>query len=570
MKKALSLFLCTSLMLFCLTFKAQTLDVKWSDPMIKDKTGGTFNSYIDLNSKYIYTLFTGKSKLIKIVAYDKNTFKQMTDRVICDSKIANSKEFEDLRYYKTLVFENTLYVFWYKENKKVEELYVQSFDSNLKPMNGLKKVYEVISEKGDDKKGETFVMGNKKAGEKVVIGAELSSDKGESVKIEYKVLDSKFNFLAAKQVTLPIVVNGKSNKLTSSYVLGDDGNLHIKSRVAMSKEERKNLKQGESSSYSIYSMINLSSGNIKSYTMKFDNKNIFDFDFLEDATTIKLFGFFCDLKKDKDGNDIHGVFYAIIDPKTYKLVGDFKFTYFTKTQIDDIFSKSYIGGKDRAGIFASKKDKKSEQESIASDYSIEQVQSIDKDNIVLFCSVMDNYSYQQCTTNSNGVTTCRTVYRCRKSNVTAIKIKKDGQIDWASNIDRQEDHPGLNVKDLQVMNKDGKFYAIYSSRFEESKKDETGKTTKMKRKDLDSYSDELEYAVFDYKTGKYEKKKYIINKPGVSKKEKKKLKATQVEVIDNNFYSYSIRSKAEVAPCFCFGVFYKKPPLYLAKFNVIK
>ena len=351
----------------------------------------------------------------------------------------------------------------------------------------------------------------------------------------------------------------------------------------MSKKEAKeqDLKKGESKSYAVYSLVNINSGAIKSIPIKFNDKNIFDFDYFEDANSIKLFGFFCDLNKDKDGVDIHGIFYGIIDPKTYELQGDFKFTYFTKAQLDALFKKDMENRKDRAGIFASKKDKKSEDESLSSNYIIEQVQSLDKDNIVLFCSIMRNYTVQVCTTTSTGNggtrTTCRDEPRCDKSNVTTIKINKDGKIDWATNVDRQITYHYFSAYDLKVINKDNKFFAIYGSSYDNVDSD-NGKTKKKSKKGkskteaYDNNSDRLEYAVFDYTTGKFEKKNYIVNIAGTEKKAKKKLYAANIEVMDNEFYSFSKRRKSENAPCgcMCLAIFYKTPPFYLGKFNVIK
>src|ERR1035437_4963334 len=468
MKKIILIF--TLLICSISTFlKAQTLDVKWTDRMIYDnKLDGFFEDFVGNNSKFVYAKFNKltlrmnkNADKVKLVAFDKNTMKKAGETTMMDSKDPGSaKNYKDLKYYKTIVFENLIYVFWKKESKTKVELFVQTYDSKLKPVQKVKKIYELNSDSKDSKKAEVFVMANEKVNESIVIGGELAAGKGSNVTVEYKVLKSDLSFSSANQVALPVSVSGKSKSLTSSYEYGDDGNLHIKTYVTMDKEQRKTAKKGEAYRYPIYSVVKLETGNIQSYTIKFENKNVFDFDFEVTKGAIKIFGFFCDLTKDSKGVDTHGIFYAILDPKTFQLSGEMNFTYFTKHQLDQLFAKDNdkTDRKDKA-FMQSKKKKKSEDESLSSDYVIEKVQSLDNNNIVLFCSLMYNYAVTTC----DGKGNCHTNYYCAKSNVTAFKIDGAGKIIWASNLDRKITYSGWNIYDLRVVNKENKFIVAYGS-----------------------------------------------------------------------------------------------------------
>ncbi len=542
--------------------KAQTLDVSWSDKILYDnKTDGFFQDFVGKNSNFLYAEFNKlrlvsrhKAGRLKLVAFDKKTMKKAGMVTVFDTKdAASAKKYKDLVHYKTVVFEHVIYVFWTKESKDKDELFVQTFDSKLKPAQGLKKIYELKSGKKDAKKAELFVMANHTVDETILIGGELASNKGEDIVVEFKVLKSDLTFSSSNQVKLPIIVKYRSNDLSSNYEYGDDGNLHVRTYVSMNKEQRKAAKKGEAHRFPIYTVIDVVSGKVKSYTMRFDNKNIFDFDFVITKDAIKIFGFFCDLNKDPKGDDTHGILYAVLDPESFGLIGEMNFTYFTKSQLTTLFAsdKDKRAGKDKKGLFAGKKKKKSEEESIASNYNIEDVQSLDKDNIVVFCSRMYNYSVTTC--NDKGQ--CTTRYYCQKDNVTAFKLDSKGQLVWASNLDRKITYNGWYVWDVKVINKDNKLYAVYGSNYSikgDKKNMFTAKGNKYK-------ADRFEYAVFDYTTGKYEKKEYKVNAINAKKADKKYMSALNVSVMDNEFYVNS--SKIKLKPlsylsCLCPPVFY--------------
>ena len=587
---------------------AQELDVSWTEKQLyENRKDGFFDGFVGSNRENIYGKFADLSmtnsrlnkktksvKKLKLVAFDKATMEKEGEVAVLDVKKnkANKAKYAGLKYYKTVVLNDIIYLFWIKEvvsksgkeTKTKQELYVQSFDSKLSPDKSLKKVYEMSSSKKDTKKADIFVMGNPKvANGQIVIGGEKSAMAGKGVVFEYKVLNSDFTFASANQVTLPVTVSGKSSGLTSNYKLGDDGNLHITTYVQMDKEERKTLKKGESSQFPIYSVVDLASGNLQSYSIKFDNKNVKGFHYIVTENSIKLFGFFCDLLKDPRGDDTHGVLYAVLDPKTFELRGDMNFAYFTKAQLNDLFARDRDKGdrKDRS-IFNSKKKKDSEEESLASDYIVEDVQSLDKDNLVLFCTIERNFSRTYC----DGKGNCHTTYYCEKSNVTAFKINNLGEIVWASNLDRKITYSSgsysvWHTPDLKVINKDGKFFVAYGSDYmmnAEKKNMRSSKSRKQK-------SDKFEYAVFDYASGKFNKNEYKVNTVNAKKKDKKNISAKEIQVLDNQFYTKDTRmgyrsltlaycALGIVCPCAWYYAFLspnlKKGSGYLGHIEVVK
>ncbi len=456
-------------------------------------------------------------------------------------------------YYKSVVFEDRVYVFWLKESKGKEELFVECFDDRLKRTNNLRKIYELTSNK--DRKSRylqsALVLANKNAGEKIIIGGEMTANVNEPVRFEYKVLNKDLSFSNANQISLPIKLLAKSYGLTSTYEYGTDGNLYIRSFARMDKEERKSAKKGEVTAYSILSMVNLNSGDLTPFTMKFENKNIFDFGYKIEKTGVKVYAFFCDLQKDPSGDDMHGIFYCQLDNRSFTMKSQ-NFTYFDKATLDKLFAKDLEDKKKSKGLFKSKKNQKSDEESIDSRFEIESVQSIDDSNIVIFCTKMYNYAIRTCTTNSTGGRTCTTQYYCQKSNVTAFKVGPEGNLLWASNVDRAITYDGWNIYDLRVINKGTKYYAIYGSSFQTTAK----KKNFFSRKSRKQMQDKFEYAVFDDANGAYKKHEYVVN--AVNAKDKKYVDPVNISVMDNKFYVDS--EKIRIKPAFCLtGIC---PPVY--------
>ncbi len=556
MKK--SLFLSLLVLLTGVSF-GQELKANWSDKeFYTNKTTGFFDQYVGGNSKYVY-LKTSKlpgfamsnkkrerRTMINMMAYDKATMKEVAKATILDlSNSGTKKKYGGLRYYKTIVFENSLYVFWVSDEKKKDELYVESYTPKLKRTGALKKVYELSSSKEAARKAEIFALGNQAAGEKIIIGGELATNDGQNIKMEYKLLNADFTFAAANQVTLPVaaVRNSRSrsaDNLSSSYLFGDDANLHIRSYVTVDEKEKKDLnKKGAATSFAIYSIVEVNSGKIHSFSMRSDDKNILEFNFAVTKSSIKVYGFFNDIAK---GGLLNGIFTGAVDPKAFTMSA-LNFTYFTKTQLDALFAKDKEDA-NKAGALASnkKKEAKEKEEALTSNFRIEDVKYADNDNLVLFCSRMLNTT-QDYYDGKNW----HSIPICQKDNVTIFKINATkGEIVWASNLDRRASYGGWFVDDLKVITKDKNFYIVYGNAYN-SAEQASGKT-KKKRKSKDQREDRFEYAVLDQATGTIKRKEFTVNAVNAPKGEIKHISAVNLKVIDNEFYANSTKGKLKLIP----------------------
>ncbi|HKC68530.1 MAG TPA: hypothetical protein VKG26_09880, partial [Bacteroidia bacterium] len=146
--------------LFANLIIAQDLAGTWSGMETYSKKGtGFFIDFVGSNSKYVYSKSRMGRQLI-LVSHDKNNMKEVTSVALFNPKeTKDPSKYRGLRYHKTIVFENSIYVFWLVDSKAKDELYVESYDGNLKRLNPLKKIYELSSSKTDLRKAELFIMG---------------------------------------------------------------------------------------------------------------------------------------------------------------------------------------------------------------------------------------------------------------------------------------------------------------------------------------------------------------------------------------------------------------------------
>jgi hypothetical protein len=167
MKKQL---LITAFIFTAFHFFAQEMKMTWSQEVKMTKKTGFYNSILGRNDNLLYVKFSSYSK-IRITAFDKMTMKEkftVPVKGFPENK-ATKADFKGLDYYRTIIFSNSVYTFWIKESKEKDELFVQTYDANLKMSKPLRKIYELKSFKGAKKKAELFIMVNQSLGEKILI-----------------------------------------------------------------------------------------------------------------------------------------------------------------------------------------------------------------------------------------------------------------------------------------------------------------------------------------------------------------------------------------------------------------
>ena len=528
--------------------QAQNLDLKWSEQFRYDnKIDGFFDRYLGSNEKYVYAKFSNlahsprkSNKKIKLIAFDKEKMTRMGEVRL--RGYGQDRDKKDLDYYKTIILDHVIYVIWTRDKKDLLEIYAESFDNTLKNVNPLRKVYEITrSRKATD---NLFIVYNKEIGNKILLGKEFAvRSAGENLRFEYKLLNEDFSVAGSQQVTLPIIATEKPRRdnsftnLDCSYQLGDDGKIYVKNTVRLSEEERKQLKKREASSYPVFMQVDPETGKLREHAVKFAGKNTFNLSSIVSKNGIRVYGFFCDLDKDPKGNDTHGIFYVSFDSEKFEQSSEL-LSYFDKAFLDQLYAGDAENQKKGKGLFKSKEAKASDAESIDDNYVIEQVIE-DGDDILLFCSIMNNWTRRICTTSSNGVQSCYYQYYCTKSNVTAFRLDEFGKIVWAKNLDRSITYDGWDIYDVSVIKGASDYFVVYGSAYQINAK----KKNRRNSKSRSQFVDRFEYAVCNASSGNFTKSEFQVNKLGTKTRDKKYVSETDIYLMDNKMYTQCSRTK---------------------------
>ncbi len=550
--------------------QSQDINLKWGKAYeINNSKNGNLSDVIGQNDKYIYGMFldlAGRGKKRKLVAFDKNSMSIVKEAGLKGFK-ENKKDKKlkkKLSYYRTVIYDEVIYAFWEKSTKTANEIYVESFNSDLKKISSIKKIYQLKKDKKADKFPESFILSNRDVkGGKILIGGELAGYAGEQVKVEFKELNKDLSFSNSVQLELPFAKISEKKKLfkkakgadiDSYYSFGDDGFLHIRTSFSYTRKQIKKMKKAgtfKTTPTLLYSSVDLKDGKLSTKELKFEGKKLLSTVKSIENNVVKLFGFFSDTKKDESGTTTHGLFYTELN-SDYS-VKKVKFNYFTKKQLKELFKndtenryarKSCNACNPGKGCFGKGKDnaqKADDDAAIADDYEIDY--SINSsDAIYMFCSRARRYSVEHCSTDpKTHIRTCHTTYHLNKSNFTAFKLDANGVLGWSSNLDRFAAYSSRSssiwdIEDVHVVMEEDGFYVIYDeikSRTKDEKKAGKEKWDKKRRP--------FTYAFFDINTGKYSKRDYNVNSVNVKKKQRRTVLARNVFVMDNQFYVHDAR-----------------------------
>ncbi len=531
---------------FIQSFFSQYFEFSWSNKTnYSNRKDGFYSGIISTNGQNMYVLNSNlavsplnKNSKLKLISYNKSTMTEIASVTLkgFPENEVESKELQTIEYYKTVVLESRIIVFWTKlintDSTRTEELYAESFQLDLKRDKKIKKIYESV-EKVEVQQSQfsnsSIVIASNKESNNVVIGSEINQI-GSQLVFKYMILDNFLTSSNPNQINLPTAYIEEKNGLTSSYEYGLDRNIYIRTKYDLSRDELEKIKPNEPRSYFILTAINPLTKATISIDIKGADKTITDYSYLFTPEKTKIFGFFGDLAKDPTGIDKQGIFYTEIDNDT--LVNNpLHYSYFEKTSLNKLFPKSKGGRKKITNI-----DLDAKEEELKTRFDIENIFLMEDSSVTLFFTRKYNYSEITSTSGLDGNNIYTTDLYCEKNNVSAIRINDKGKILWTSNLERSITYEGTDIADVKVIYKLNKFYVIYGSEtIEEAKTDKKEKKTK--------FLDKIDYATFDPASGKPKKISLMVNEEGVEKKELKKINPRTITVFDDNFYFNDLTKK---------------------------
>lgn len=488
---------------------AQTTKTQWSDKQkYNHYREGMLSEVIGSNSQYVYALFeavrnssvfTGLKMDVKLVSFDKETMKRSksVDLHGFAQDYNDRKSMKRKKINNIFINENSVFVIWTGKKDKYTEVYAQLYDKTLKPQGELKVLYSGLTETARKNRQSIDILTNKDIKDKFYVIAETQREKSENIKIEYVAVDYKLNVSTINKITLPFKKslsessisnietasnrghkstfgyetkgNGKQTpELTGEYVLAADGNIYLSHVIRLDKGDRKELVKNEKSKINYFNTILTVTNELINIPLKHDGKNLFQVNKTYSKNGVAIAGFYSDLNLDRKGEDLHGIYYGEFNSMS-KIMVQSHFIDFDKETLAKLYSNDREDKK-KEGILKGKKAKESNAESLKNDYVIEHIIENNNNELILFGSRMINYSKVTTTTTAGKSTSKQTTqYFCEKRNVTAFKIKKEGTLVWATNVDRSKTYYNMqNVYDIDVeTNTDKTNYKLsYGSTYE--------------------------------------------------------------------------------------------------------
>lgn len=521
MKKGMLLIALFAITMSALT--AQDLKLKWSPKIKYDHKGmGDFEEFVGANDKYVYAKYindNGRNAKTTLVAFDKNTM-----RKIGSSKILKkSKGRKRRKYERTIVNKNAIYVVYKEDAKGSEKMFVATYSESLRRISPPKMVKKITTSK---RRFARFVnnieaKANYKANDNIYIISEQAAQKGANTKMEFLVLNPKLETVYDGVVEMPVEATRDNASNSGDYYVEEDGKIYATYSIIPTREERRNKEYG----YALLNIIDPArDGALVSLPIKSEGRHIKGFSFAGDKKgTLKIFGFYADTDNRKRSFGIDGVFNSILNTGTGEITNS-KFTPISSAQLNEIIDDK----KDRKRTTRKKRG----DQKLSGDYEIETYKLSDDGSLTMFTTHEYNYWVTTTTSDANGNTRTTSRPFCDQTNVTAIKFKSDGTLDWIENIPRSVTYPGHGIDDIAAIETDDKYVVTYGSYYQDERKKGLFKN-KKKRKDV---SDALEYATFSKQNGQKRKETLVVYNKTKNKKEKNSFAAKDIQAFNNKFY----------------------------------
>jgi hypothetical protein len=546
---------------FSQVVSAQYMEFEWSEEFrYTNRKTGFFTEYIGADLTTIYMLQRNiaktkpydKAKLM-LVALTKNSLNEVEEGTLPLKGFPENKgqaeTLESLDYVKAVLFEGKIVVFWRKlintDSTRTEEIYAQTFKSDFKVGLPLKKVFEFVQEVDSHQSIFTptmcVVLSNDDA-DRIVLGTENFSN--GQLKFVYNSVSANLSSSAQNRILLPQKSDTIPGKMTSDYELGSNGNIHIRSTVLYTIDELWELPAKHAKTFPVLTVVNAKTNGFKSLKLQGENKTITDFSYHVTDESTRVLGFFGDVSKDTTGIDNQGLFYADLDiSATDETV--LNYVYFARSSLNQLFPKKR--GRKKKG------DLPSAEELLKTRFNIEHIAAMPDSSLVLFFTRQYNYKENTSKSDMNGENVYSSQPICKKSNVTAIRFSKDGEVMWTRNMVRNITYQGTDVSDIKVVEKYGKFIVLFGNELAELEPPRKGK----KYQHLTS---ELEYATFSPETGRVKILSTPVNEPKTEKRDMHYLDPNTAVVFGNQFYFHKMKVRQNalwtVANVVCFPTIY--------------
>lgn len=536
---------------------AQYMEFEWSDQYrYSNRKTGFFSEFIGTSTSSIYLLQRNISKSkpydnskLSIVALNKNNLAEDTLVPIkgFPANVNLEKQLESMDFVKAIVAEGKVIVFWRKlyntDSTRTEEIYAQTYKSDLMPGLPLKKVFEFVQEIEDQSSvfdpTMCVVLTNKES-DRIVLGTEKFIE--GTIEFQYVTLTSGLSASAVRKVLLPQKSLELPENITSTYDLGSNDNIYIRSIVPYTKEELWEMEPYHAKTYLAFTVVKVESAEHCTVKIESEGKTITDYDYQSAGGKTRILGFFGDLTEDTTGIDNQGLFYADVDNENLSKT-ELNFISFEKPTLRRLYAKKK----------RKPKTKDTDEERILNTrFDVEHIETMSDSSLVIFFTREYNYLDQWSRSDLNGENVYESNPIYYKDDVSAMRLSSDGEILWTRSIEREAMYEGNDVADIRVLFKYDEFFVIYGN--------ELAKLKSPRGKKNRHLTSEMEYATFDPNSGRAKVESTEVNEPKTEKRDMHYLDPNSAVVIDGQFYFYKMRVRQNplwtAANVVCFPTIY--------------
>ena len=461
-------------------------DLKWGSVMKIDKKS-RFQDVLAHDKTGSYILKTGKKG--KSIEKLNNNLMVENSMILPLAYQKKKMDLEGLIYYNSKIV--MLSSVNDRKLKKNYLFYQVINPSNLSLDGSIKKVGEIAYEKRRFQGAFGFDVAADSAS--MLLFFEMPYKKDAAEKYSFKVMDSKLDEIWSQEVELPYkeqFFTVKDSEVSSKgdvFVLGKEYN-----------EDKNSKAMRDAPNYKYHILGYYSKGEkIVDYEVSLHDKFIKNVTFDINANgDIICSGFY----SESYGSGIKGAFFLSIDGISRKITKE------SYKEFDEAFITE--GWSDREINKANKKKVKKDKAIEMYNYDLRDFILRKDGGVVLLAEQYYVRVVTTTTTDANGNTSTKTTYHYYYNDVIVINISPDGNIEWATKIDKYQHstNDGGRLSSFALQVKDNMMYLVYN----ESAKQYFDKEerSEMKRKEKRSY---LTLLVSVDNKGEYEKEILLNN-----------------------------------------------------------
>lgn len=234
-------FLLAIILFNCPLVSSQELSVKWSAEFETNyRKDLCFNRILGEDNKNVYLLFSSDTlkdfslshepDKKKLIAFDKQTFLEVASVPLKGFSGVDPK----MKFHTFIVRNNAILLFWTKETKEAEELYLEVLDPALKTIQSIRKIYTNTHAYDLDRGvlakniSSIVVRANPERMQDLLIGGEIQVTEAY-VRFEYTLLNAAFELSSLQTTTLPVKLKDKSYGLSCFYEYLSNGDVLVRS-----------------------------------------------------------------------------------------------------------------------------------------------------------------------------------------------------------------------------------------------------------------------------------------------------------------------------------------------------